>query len=61
MRNQHILLGRGRSVHKNDIFKALQYQNQLNKNGQGAPQKKNYGGMIRTEQNKQIKPLKFKM
>ena len=45
MRNQHILLGRGRSVHKNDIFKALQYQNQLNKNGQGAPQKKNYGGM----------------
>ena len=61
MRNQHILLGRGRSVIKNDIFKALQYQNQLKKNGQGAPQKKNYGGMIRTEQNKQIKPLKFKM
>jgi hypothetical protein len=61
MRNQHILLGRGRSVIKNDIFKALQYQNQLNKNGQGAPQKKNYGGMIRAEHNKQIKPLKFKM
>jgi len=59
MRN-HILLGRGRSIHKNDIFKALQYQNQLNKNAQGA-QKKNYGGMVRAEQNKQIKPLKFKM
>lgn len=56
MRNQHILLGRGRSVLKNDIFKALQYQNKLNKTGQGVPQKKNYGGMM-----KQIKPLKFKM
>jgi hypothetical protein len=40
MRNQHILLGRGRSVHKNDIFKTLQYQHQLNKNAQGVPQKK---------------------
>ena len=60
MRNQHIILGRGRSVHKNDIYKALQYHNQLNKSGQGA-QKKNYGGMIRPEQNKQFKPLKFKM
>jgi hypothetical protein len=53
---KHILLGRGRCVHKNDIFKALQYQNQLNKNGQVIQQKKNYGGMM-----KQIKPLKFKM
>ena len=55
MRNQHIILGRGRSVNKQDIYKALQYHNQLNKNGQGA-QKKNYGGMIRPEQNKQFKP-----
>ena len=71
----HIILGRGRSIHKQDIPHALYYHQLAHQQlGSGTvAQKKNYGGRmltspsnqfsslaIRTE-NKQFKPLKFKM
>jgi len=44
---KHIILGRGRSIHKQHIHHALHYHHLAHKHGHGTPAlKKNYGGRM---------------
>lgn len=57
MRN-HIILGRGRSIHKQHIHHALHYHHLAHKHGHGTPAiKKNWGGMMRTNPSAYTNPL----